>query len=124
MQGGVAVNRTDHIRAADPYFLRDIVPATGLADLWDGAVTASEAGEPKPDPALFRLALQRADVSPLGVVMIGDSYERDVLGARAAGIGRAVLVDRHRARTVDDVPVITSLDALPAALARVVPSLN
>ena len=56
--------------------------------------------------------------------MIGDSYERDVLGARAAGVMRAVLVDRHKARTVDDVPVVSTLDTLPAALARVVPSLN
>jgi FMN phosphatase YigB (HAD superfamily) len=109
---------------ADPYFVRDIVPATGLSRLWDGVVTASEAGEPKPDPALFRLALKRAERSAIEAVMIGDSYERDVLGARAAGIGRAVLVDRHRARTVDDVPVISSLERLPAALARVVPSLN
>lgn len=109
---------------ADPYFVRDIAPATGLASLWDGVVTASEAGEPKPDPALFRLALERAGERAFDAVMIGDSYERDVLGARAAGIGRAVLVDRHRARTVDDVPVISTLERLPAALARLVPTLN
>ena len=109
---------------ADPYFLHDIMPRTGLDALWDGAVTASEAGEPKPDPALFRLALQRAGASAVDAVMVGDSYERDVLGARSAGIARAVLVDRHKARTVDDVPVISSLLSLPAALSTLVPSLN
>ena len=109
---------------ADPYFVRDVVPASGLAELWDGVVTAAEAGEPKPDPALFRLAIERAGGEPLDTIMIGDSYERDVLGARAAGVMRAVLVDRHKARTVDDVPVVSTLDTLPAALARVVPSLN
>lgn len=109
---------------ADPYFLTDVLPATGLPDLWEGAITAEEAGEPKPHPALFRAALERAGVPPVGAVMIGDSYERDILGARAAGIHRGILLDRHRARTVDDVPVITSLSALPAALARVAPSMN
>ena len=109
---------------ADPYFVTDVMPATGLDQWWDGIVTAMEAGDPKPEPAIFRLALERAGASPLDAVMVGDSYERDVLGARGAGIHRAVLVDRHKARTVDDVPVISSLMTLPAALASVVPSVN
>ena len=109
---------------ADPYLVQDVLPGTGLPDLWDGVVTAAEAGAPKPDPAPFRMAIQRAGVQPASVICVGDSYERDVLGARGAGIARAVLVDRHRARTVDDVPVITSLQALPAALARLAPSMN
>lgn len=109
---------------ADPYFVTDVMPATGLDKLWDGVVTAMEAGDPKPEPAIFRFAMERAGVMPLDVVMVGDSYERDVLGARGAGIHRAVLVDRHKARTVDDVPVISSLMALPAALASLVPSVN
>lgn len=112
------------ITDADPYFLHDVLPSTGLPALWDGVVTAAEAGEPKPHPALFLEALRRARVPPVGAVMVGDSYERDILGARAAGIHRGILLDRHRARTIDDVPVITSLDALPAALARVAPSMN
>jgi HAD superfamily hydrolase (TIGR01509 family) len=109
---------------ADPYLTNDILPATGIAELWDGVITAAEAGYPKPEPPIFRLALERAGVPPSQAIMVGDSYERDVLGARGAGIPRAVLVDRHRARTVDDVPVITTLDALPAALARLAPSMN
>lgn len=109
---------------SDPYFVSDVCPATGLDRLWDGAVTAFEAGEPKPEPALFRAALARAEASPVDAIMVGDSYERDVLGARAAGIHRAVLVDRFQARTIDDVPVISSLLSLPAALSTVVPSLN
>lgn len=109
---------------ADPYFVEDVLPTTGLLRHVEGVVTAAEAGEPKPHPAIFRAALARAGVTPVGAIMIGDSYERDILGARDAGIHRGILVDRHRARTVDDVPVVTSLTALPAALARVAPSMN
>lgn len=109
---------------ADPYLTSDILPATGITALWDGVITAAEAGYAKPEAPIFRLALERAGVPASRAIMIGDSYERDVLGARAAGIPRAILVDRHRARTVDDVPVITTLDALPAALARLAPSMN
>lgn len=109
---------------ADPYFVTDICPTTGLSQWWGGVVTAAEAGDPKPDAKIFKLALERAGVAAVECIMVGDSYERDVLGARAAGISRAVLVDRHKARTVDDVPVISSLLSLPAALSTVVPSLN
>lgn len=120
--------RTGHrvfvLTDADPYLVEDVLPATGITQLWDGVVTAAEAGYPKPEAPIFRLALQAAGVPAARAIMIGDSYERDVVGARAAGIPRAILVDRHRARTVDDVPVITSLDALPSAVARLAPSMN
>lgn len=109
---------------ADGYFVRDVLPGKGLDGLYEGCVTASEAGDPKPDPKIFRLALERAGVPALHAVMVGDSYERDVEGARAAGIPGAVLVDRHKARTVKDVPVVSTLMALPAALTTVVPSAN
>ena len=106
------------------WVLTDVLPSTGLPDLWEGAITAEDAGEPKPHPAIFHAALARAGVSGANAIMVGDSYERDILGARAAGIPRGILVDRHRARTIDDVPVITSLTALPAALSRLAPSMN
>lgn len=112
------------ITDADPYLVEDVLRPTGLAARWDGVVTAADAGEPKPSPAIFRLALERAGVKPSGAIMVGDSYERDIEGARGAGIARGVLVDRHRARTVKDVPVIGSLTALPAAVSRLSPGLN
>lgn len=107
---------------ADPYFATQILPGKGLDGLYEGIVTAGEAGDPKPDPKIFKLALARAGVEANDAIMIGDSYERDVEGARGAGIARAVLVDRHKARTVKDCPVVSSLLALPAALATEVPS--
>lgn len=48
-------------------------------------VTSAEAGAPKPDPAIFRLALDRLGVTAHGAVHIGDSAD-DEEGARAAGL--------------------------------------
>lgn len=108
---------------ADPYMITHILPATGLHHVVDGAVTAFEAGYPKPHPRLFEHALDRAGVNPVNAVFVGDSYERDILGARGAGI-RGILLDRRRVRTVRDVPVIASLASLPRALSALVPSLS
>lgn len=55
-----------------------------------GELVISEAvGLAKPDPAIFRTALERVGARREEAVMIGDSWAADVLGARAAGI-RAV----------------------------------
>ncbi|HUK77195.1 MAG TPA: HAD hydrolase-like protein, partial [Thermoleophilia bacterium] len=53
-------------------------------------------------------------------VMVGDSRHDDVEGALAAGLARAVLIDRAgRSRTLRGdarAPVIASLEELPAVL--------
>jgi 5'-nucleotidase len=49
-------------------------------------VTSEEIGAQKPDPAIFRAALDRAGVGPESAVMIGDVWASDVAGARSAGI--------------------------------------
>ena len=63
--------------------LRDHLHRLGL-DL--PVVTSAEAGAPKPDPAVFRLALERlGGVPPERALHVGDS-PADEEGARAAGM--------------------------------------
>jgi len=55
-------------------------------DSFFGQVVNSEmAGVKKPDPVIFQLALQRANTLPERSMMIGDSIEADILGAKAVG---------------------------------------
>jgi HAD superfamily hydrolase (TIGR01509 family) len=61
----------------------------GLDRLVDFLVTSEEAGVSKPDPAIYRIALRRARARPDEAVMVGDSWENDVLGARSADIAAA-----------------------------------
>ncbi len=64
-------------------------------DLYVGnIVTSEEAGVEKPNRKIFELALQKLNLLPCEVLMIGDSYERDYLGAKAAGI-KALLYDKN-----------------------------
>lgn len=69
--------------------------ATGIAHLIDFLVTSEDAGAQKPDPAIFQEGLRRAGCAAGEAVMVGDSWEWDVLGARNAGI-RAVWLNRGR----------------------------
>jgi putative hydrolase of the HAD superfamily len=68
----------------------------------------------KPDPSIFRAALDRLGVAPENAAMVGDSPEDDVEGARALGM-LGFLVDREE-RFPDVEGRLPDLQALPAAL--------
>ena len=82
----------------------------GLTRFFDFAVISATARRAKPDPELYRLALDRADVVADYAIHVGDSYVRDVLGARALGI-HPVLIDRMRMLqpAVVDCPLVYDL---------------
>jgi HAD superfamily hydrolase (TIGR01509 family) len=87
--------------------LHDVLAATGLRTLLDGVVCSAEVGVSKPDPAIFRRALELAGVAAEDAVHIGDSLDEDVAGAHAAGI-EAILLRR----TPDDPPVPSGVTAV------------
>jgi FMN phosphatase YigB (HAD superfamily) len=65
--------------------LHDHLAALGLDRLVDAVVTSAEAGAPKPEPQVFRLALERLGAEAARTVHVGDS-DADAEGARAAGL--------------------------------------
>ena len=56
-----------------------------VADRFTAIVTSAEAGVEKPDPVIFRVALERLGVAPDRAVHVGDG-EVDRAGALAAGL--------------------------------------
>jgi putative hydrolase of the HAD superfamily len=60
--------------------------AAGLEHYFDVIIDSMHAGVEKPDPAIFRPALEALDVRPEETVYVGDLYDVDVAGARAAGM--------------------------------------
>jgi HAD superfamily hydrolase (TIGR01509 family) len=93
---------------------RDALEAAGLARLFDVVVDSHLVGLSKPDPAIFRHAVERLGVEPGEAVFVGDSYAHDALAARAAGLA-AVLLDPLDLHPEAVCPRIRSLgDLLPA----------
>jgi putative hydrolase of the HAD superfamily len=72
--------------------LHDALDQAGLAALVDGVVCSAEVGAAKPASAAFEAGLALAGVGPERAIHVGDSYEEDVLGARAAAIAPVLLV--------------------------------
>jgi putative hydrolase of the HAD superfamily len=94
--------------------LPDWLGPTGLLDLVAGVVTSADAGAAKPDPRVFRRALELAGVEGPEAVHVGDSLDNDVAGAQAAGI-RPILVQRN-GEPPAGVEAVRSLRELPALL--------
>jgi putative hydrolase of the HAD superfamily len=80
----------------------------------DAMVGSKAHGRTKPHPSIFVAALTALGASPADAVMVGDSYEDDIEGARALGM-RAILLDRDGLH-LDEAERIDTLLALPAAL--------
>lgn len=69
----------------------------------------------KPDPRLFQEGLRQMGVEASCALHVGDWYELDVVGARAAGMA-AALFDHARRRPDADCPRVETFDALAALL--------
>ena len=79
IQRGVIMN-------GPPAAQRHIVQVLGLEPHLDHVILAEAEGYSKPDPRVFRRALQAADVPSADVLYVGDSPFTDLLGAQRAGI--------------------------------------
>jgi HAD superfamily hydrolase (TIGR01509 family) len=69
-----------------------VLTRVGLRRSLDFVLDSAVVGVEKPDPGIFRLALQRAGVEASEAMHVGDLFPVDVVGARRAGI-EAVLLD-------------------------------
>jgi putative hydrolase of the HAD superfamily len=66
---------------------------TPFADLFDSTVFSCSVGLRKPDPRIYRLALDELEVAPEEAIFVGDGANDELAGAERAGI-RAVLIHR------------------------------
>ena len=81
----------------------------GIEDWVDHLVTSEEAGVEKPHPFIFKLALQKLGLKADEVVMIGDSYKKDCLGAADLGIDSVLYKgDADKADTRKGIVVLNS----------------
>ena len=83
-----------------------LLPGLGLGKRLDAVVRPPHAGALKPDPAIFLEGLRRVGAAPDQAVYVGDDAERDLAGARRAGLAAI------------DVGELATLEDLPRRLAR------
>jgi putative hydrolase of the HAD superfamily len=96
-------------------WLERLLDQLGVIGYFDVRVISGVEGLEKPDPRIFELAMERAEVSPERSAYVGDNPEFDIDPAAAAGMF-PVLLDRRERFPDARATRITTLDELPAIL--------
>jgi putative hydrolase of the HAD superfamily len=99
---------------------RNRLRVSGLDRYFDLVVAATDIDAGKPDPAIFRHAMERLDVAPSATWHVGDSLVSDVAGAHASGLAAAVWLNRRAEQREDGQAAphheISALGELPGLL--------
>ena len=78
-------------------------------------INSEMAGVKKPNPVIFELALNKANTIPEKSLMIGDSLEADILGAKALGF-HVLHFNAHNEERHNICDIITELDEIKSYL--------
>jgi len=93
------------------------IELTDLAKYFVNIIISEEVGVNKPDSAIFKHAVTCAQTEVHTSLMIGDSLEADILGAKNAGIDQIFFNPHFQAHTVDCNYEISQLSELLGILA-------
>jgi putative hydrolase of the HAD superfamily len=114
----VANSRIALLTNGAPDLQREKIAASGLESFFHAIAVSGEHGIGKPKPEIFHRLLSELGVEAGEVLMVGNSLERDIAGARNAGI-RSIWIrvpgSEERAEVSPD-HTITSLSEIPAIL--------
>lgn len=88
---------------------------SGIHGYFDQIIDSEMAGVKKPNPLIFKLALDKAKAEPHKSLMIGDSLEADILGAKAAGL-HTLHFNAHREEEHTHAPIIYDLQEIKSLL--------
>jgi HAD superfamily hydrolase (TIGR01549 family) len=97
--------------------LRVLFDRLALAGCVDCLLDSHDEGIEKPDPRFFEIALARSGADRETTIHVGDIYQVDIVGARAAGL-RGVLLDAAGLYPEADCPRVRSLGELVTEIER------
>ncbi len=101
-----------------PDLQREKIEASGLGEFFNAIAVSGEHGIGKPKPEIFDRLLAELGVTPEEAVMVGNSLERDIAGARNAGI-RSIWIrvpgSEEHAEVQPDYTIV-ALHEIPTAL--------
>ncbi len=99
-----------------PWLLQRDLEELGVRGRLDAVVFSSEIGRRKPDPAIFRRALDELGVGPRRAVFVGDRLYEDVRGAGELGMTTVQALwfraDEHPDGREPDFQAFTQMDVL------------
>ena len=109
--------------ASDNEDVQTLVDKAGVRDYFDFILVSAALGIRKPNPEIFRLALDHWKIPPSRAVMVGDLLGADILGAKKAGLFSIWITrradgpaNRSHLDTIQPDAQIAALEELPGLL--------
>lgn len=88
---------------------------SGINKYFDTVTTSEETGVKKPNPIIFQSAFNKAKAFASSSVMIGDSYEADILGAHEVGM-KTIFYNYRNESIPSNFNIIDSLNEIKSYL--------
>ena len=89
----------------------------GLNNLFDFETKAADIGFMKPDPKIFQAAIKKAKCKSNEIVHVGDSYEKDIIGAKSANMNYIWLKNENNEDfDINASKLISSITEVPELL--------
>lgn len=109
--------------AGDDKDVQELIHSFGIQSHFDFILTSAACFYRKPHPRTFEMALAQWNITPQEAVMVGDSLEADIQGARSLDM-KAVWITRRahyktgEAERIQPNLIIPDLKSLPPALEK------
>lgn len=71
---------------SDTFEMRSALQRVGADQYFQDFFSQKELGFTKPDPRFFQKVAELMKLPPAEIVMVGNLYEKDIIGAKAAGM--------------------------------------
>jgi len=94
----------------------EALDGAGLGEYFEIVVDSAAVGVEKPDPRIFRPALDHLALPAASAVYVGDRYEVDVVGARRAGLEAVLLTPAGGPSPPGPCRTVPTLEALAELL--------
>ncbi|NEW08456.1 HAD-IA family hydrolase [Paenibacillus sp. SYP-B3998] len=88
--------------------LKTILESKGILHYFEPVIVSTEVGLEKPDPAIFQLALNQAELKPENILYIGDHETNDIWAPNQVGID-AVRILRYSYHTGEGIHSLLEL---------------
>lgn len=88
--------------AGDDKDVQDLVSNFGIRPHFDFVLTSAASFYRKPHPRAFEIALAQWSINPNEAIMVGDSLDADILGAKQLGM-KAIWITRRAQFTDEDM---------------------
>jgi HAD superfamily hydrolase (TIGR01549 family) len=98
-------------------WIRETLTRDGLHDFFDIWIISEEIGFEKPDPRIFKAAIEAAGVSAWRCALVGDRLDNDIVPAKSAGM-RAIWLLRGEAPNEPTSEQLARADAAIRSLAE------